>query len=82
MTTLTAISGPLVGYANLAPRPHGDQAVPVLPPVNPNAPPSLAPAQTAELDYKGARVEGKNDLNYYNPRSRKGDLEFRDGSEV
>ena len=82
MTVLTEISGPLVGYAILAPRPHGDQAVPPHR-IPPSLIPTTAPAEVIRIDFRGRRlVVGRNDLSFHDRNERIGDVRFRDGSNV
>ena len=82
MATLTEISGPLVGYALLAPRPHGEQAIPpnVIPP---RFTPTTAPAEVAVINFRDRRlIVGRGDLTYHDRNERIGDVRYRDGTEV
>lgn len=81
MTALTQISGPLVGYASLAPRPHSEQAIPpAMVPVVPISPP-LAPASAADLMFLDERELG-NVLQFKHESSSAGDLRYRDGTNI
>ena len=78
MATLTSISGPLVGYAILAPRPHGEQAIPPHR-IPPSFVPTTAPAEAVIITFKGMRlVVGRTDLIYHDRNERIGDIRFRD----
>ena len=82
MTVLTEISHPLIGYAILAPRPHGNQAVPPHR-IPPSLVPTNAPANVVRIDFKSRRlVIGRNDLSFHDRNERIGDLRYRDGSTV
>ena len=82
VATLTEISGPLVGYAILAPRPHGNQAIPP-DRIPPSLIPTTAPAEVIRIDFKSRRLlVGKNDLTYHDRNERIGDIKYRDGSEI
>lgn len=82
MATLTQISGPLIGYASLAPRPHGNQAVPPdeFPPVSPFAPAPLAPAEVASLNYYDIKVD-RLDLRFLHSEATVTDIRYH-GSNV
>lgn len=80
MTVLTEISHPLIGYALLAPRPHGNQAVPpTRVPETPISPP-VAPASSVDLMYR--EEETGNNLEFRHGSSSAGDLRYRDGSNI
>ena len=82
MATLTEISGPLVGYAILAPRPHGNQAIPP-DRIPPSLIPTTAPAEVIRIDFKSRRLlVGKNDLTFHDRNERIGDIKYRDGSNI
>lgn len=82
MATLTAISGPLIGYSTLAPRPHGGQAVQpnVIPPPPTIITPPLAPTTTVELDY--LLTHRQTDLRFLALGSKIVDIRYRDGTNV
>lgn len=82
MAILTQISGPLIGYATLAPRPHGNQAVSpdLFPPVSPFAPPVLAPAINRELNYLDFSV-GEPDLRFLYRDANIADIRFH-GTDI
>ena len=80
MTVLTEYSGPLVGYAILAPRPHGNQAIPP-DRIPPSLVPTIAPAEVIQINFKSRRlVVGRNDLSFHDRNERIGDLRYQDGS--
>ena len=79
---ITQASHPLIGESTLAPRPHGVQAVPSIPPFSPHVTPPLAPVVDVDLEYREDNVRGLPELQFLERQAKVVDIRYKDGTAL